>query len=106
MNGKQLTQISKSMSYLLRHGAIKEKVPCRSDGFILIKDVLNWINQGANPDEMVIYKNIESIVDSDKKGRYTIKEINKRIYIRANQGHSFDVLLETILFKYFNIIKI
>lgn len=96
MNDRQLTQTSKSISYLLRHGAIKEKVPYRSDGFILVKDVLNWINKGLNADEMVVYKNIETIVAADKKGRYTIKEINKRMYIRANQGHSFDVMLETI----------
>lgn len=94
MNAKQLTQTSKSMSYLLRHGAEKEGVPYKPDGFILMKDVLNWLNKGLNADEMITFKDIETIVASDNKGRYAIEEIEKEMYIKANQGHSFTVKVE------------
>lgn len=95
MNAKQFTQTSKSISYLLRHGAEKEGVSYRPDGFILIKHVLNWLNKSLNADEMVTFKDIETIVANDNKGRYTIEEIDKNMYIRANQGHSFTVKVDT-----------
>lgn len=37
-----MVQLSKSMSYLLRHGAEKERVPIRPDGFVKVDDLLNW----------------------------------------------------------------
>ena len=36
-------RISKTLSYILRHGAEKEGLPIRSDGFINLKDVVSII---------------------------------------------------------------
>lgn len=33
-------QISKTMSYLLRHGAVQEGMPMRSDGYVRVNDLV------------------------------------------------------------------
>lgn len=89
---RNITQISKSISYLLRHGAPSENIPYLDDGSILIDNVLKWYNKTS--EYQVTYDDIQEIVDSDKKGRYTIKQIDDDSYVKANQGHSFPVSLE------------
>jgi 2'-phosphotransferase len=89
MNNKQLITISKSMSYLIRHGASKEKVKYNNEGYFKMSDVLDWLNK--NNDNKVSIEQIYQIVNEDKKGRYTIIKDDKQEMIRANQGHSFDV---------------
>ena len=37
---KNYVRISKTMSFILRHGAEKLKIPIRSDGFCLVKDLV------------------------------------------------------------------
>jgi 2'-phosphotransferase len=83
--------MSKAMTYLLRHGAIKEGVPIGGDGFILVSDVLNWLNSKYTEDD------IRKMVDDDKKTRFSIAEGPFRI--RANQGHSIE-LSEQVLQLY------
>jgi RNA:NAD 2'-phosphotransferase (TPT1/KptA family) len=34
-------QISKTLSYLLRHGAQKERLPIRPDGFVRVRDLVS-----------------------------------------------------------------
>ena len=34
------TRLSKSLSYVLRHGAEKEGIPIRPDGFVLVDDLV------------------------------------------------------------------
>ena len=34
------TRLSKSLSYVLRHGAEKESIPMRPDGFVLVNDLV------------------------------------------------------------------
>jgi hypothetical protein len=34
-------QLSKTLSYLLRHGAEKEKLPIRADGFVSVRDLVS-----------------------------------------------------------------
>jgi RNA:NAD 2'-phosphotransferase (TPT1/KptA family) len=71
--------ISKTMSYILRHSNI-ETDDC---GYMNINILLNH-------DDLKKYKTtfeiIKYIVDNDNKGRYKLSENNK--FIRANQGHS------------------
>ena len=64
---RDLKRISKSISYLLRHGAPKEKIPYLEDGSILVIDVIKWYNQ--NSEYKVVYEDICEIIDNDKKGR-------------------------------------
>ena len=80
------TNISKSMSYLLRHGCEKEHIAHDENGYVLISDLIGWLNSNKILTTTSI---IESIVDDDKKNRYTLSSDKTRI--RANQGHSVDV---------------
>jgi len=75
--------ISKSMSYLLRHGLEKENIN-HSNGFVLIDDVIGWLQKNNHN---VTQNDIENIVKEDKKQRYQL-EGNR---IRASQGHSIEI---------------
>jgi 2'-phosphotransferase len=85
---KQLIKLSKTLSYLLRHGAHKEGLPIRSDGFVKINDVLNTpqikqfnFTQG----------DILEAVQKNNKKRFVIKKIDGLLYIKATQGHSIEL---------------
>jgi RNA:NAD 2'-phosphotransferase (TPT1/KptA family)/ADP-ribose pyrophosphatase YjhB (NUDIX family) len=79
MNG-----VSKSMSYLLRHGLEKENIT-HENGFVLIDNLIGWIKSNMNVD--ITLEDVINIVNTDNKKRFQINE-NK---IRANQGHSVQV---------------
>ena len=86
-------QFSKAMTYLLRHGAIKEGLNIDQDGFIKLDDLLaHRTLSRASKEELI------QIVQNCPKQRFSIKSIkddsdNKEIfYIRANQGHSIEEL--------------
>lgn len=81
-----LTRISKTLSYILRHGAEKENIPIRSDGYALIDDLIKHPNlSDVNLDI------IKDVVSNDNKQRYNLVNENSKWYIRANQGHSIQV---------------
>ena len=88
--------ISKSMSYLLRHGLEKENIN-HCNGFVLIDDVIGWL-QKNNTNINVTHDDIENIVKEDKKQRYQLQG-NK---IRASQGHSIEIEMN---FEKLNSIK-
>ncbi|KAK0457878.1 KptA family-domain-containing protein [Desarmillaria tabescens] len=80
-------RISKTLSYILRHGAQKEGIPMREDGYVKVTDLIWLLLQG--------------IVKADAKQRYDlICELNQISdesvwWIKANQGHTMkDVKLE------------
>jgi 2'-phosphotransferase len=91
--------ISKTISYILRHGA-KEKVS--RDGFMTIDDLIqalydkNYIT--------VSHFIIQQIVDNDEKNRFYIKDN----LIRANQGHSrrMDIKVELREIQPFELVNI
>lgn len=82
------TKLSKSLSYILRHGAEKEKIPILPDGFVKVVDLLKHNN----------FKNykiedIERVVADNDKQRFTLKKDDDGQYwIRANQGHSLKAI--------------
>lgn len=39
---KEEIQLSKLLSYLLRHGAVKEKLVMSPDGFVAVDDIVSW----------------------------------------------------------------
>ncbi|EMH75595.1 hypothetical protein EHI8A_129160 [Entamoeba histolytica HM-1:IMSS-B] len=61
-------EISKRLSYILRHGAIKERIPITNDGWVLIKDLLNNRQMKGVSEEEII-----NIVAKDQKKRYSIQ---------------------------------
>ena len=96
--------LSKVMSKLLRHGFPEiKKIHLEildfmgSDGFIPLYIILNILNGNNNIGEPVrkkINKNkidvsdIETMIEEDDRSRYSIKENDNRLLIRANYGHS------------------
>ena len=79
-------KISKSLSYLLRHNAIKDNVKITSDGWININDCLKWLNSNLKKQNSINIDDIKRIVNNDNKKRYSLNENNTMI--KANQGHS------------------
>ncbi|RKP35580.1 phosphotransferase KptA/Tpt1, partial [Dimargaris cristalligena] len=83
----QATRISKCLSFLLRHGAEKEGLSLRSDGYIAVDQLLRHPKLRQVP-----LATLQYVVDRDAKQRYTLREETSSSppgwYIRANQGHS------------------
>jgi RNA:NAD 2'-phosphotransferase (TPT1/KptA family)/8-oxo-dGTP pyrophosphatase MutT (NUDIX family) len=86
-----MSKISKSMTYLLRHGAFKERIAIQDDGYMTFDDVKKWLLDHSHcvvTDAMIL-----EIVAEDKKTRFSVKDQgpNAPKLIRANQGHSITV---------------
>ncbi|KAG6916190.1 hypothetical protein DXG01_008072 [Tephrocybe rancida] len=78
-------RLSKTLSWLLRHGAKSEGLPMRPDGYVKVTDLL------ANPKvkgQGLDVAGLEEIVNADAKKRYDLVEDEGERWIRANQGHS------------------
>jgi len=82
--GREL-KLSKSLSYILRHGAKKNRIPVRSDGFALVDDILQLTSFQSMQftTEEVLF-----VVKNNDKQRFAVQTIDNKLYIRANQGHS------------------
>lgn len=100
------TQVSKKMSWLLRHGAEEEGLSFLEGGFLNVTDVLS---NRKFKSMKVTFPEIQEVVAADEKQRYTMKpkpdvdansDKPEDFLIRANQGHSVkiedDGLLKTI----------
>ncbi|XP_026847061.1 tRNA 2'-phosphotransferase 1 [Drosophila persimilis] len=78
-------QLSKKLTWLLRHGAVKEGIAIQADGFVNISDIQ------SHPRYVVFsLQKLQEIVADDAKQRYILRwnEDAKFHEIRANQGHS------------------
>lgn len=80
-NALNLHQASKALSYLLRHGAVKERVPISDTGMVTIDDAVAWLRRKGH---RVNAGHIHTIVADDSKGRYRVDGES----ICAVQGHS------------------
>ncbi|KAG8933918.1 hypothetical protein FRC03_009366 [Tulasnella sp. 419] len=94
-------QISKTMSYILRHGASKEKLDMRPDGYVKVDELL------ARPKMSKLgcdFAKLKEIVDTNSKQRFKLifesTTLDESIpsnetagvwWIRANQGHTVEV---------------
>ncbi|XP_012284843.1 tRNA 2'-phosphotransferase 1 [Orussus abietinus] len=74
--------LSKKLSYLLRHGAVREGLNIRSDGFILVEELLSKSLRGYTLND------IQRVVENNSKNRFTLCSFNNALWIKANQGHS------------------
>ena len=79
--------ISKSLSYILRHQAVKEHIAITQDGWVKVSDILQW--KGLKRLRTTL-DDLRQVVASNDKQRYTMAEIPElhALCIRANQGHS------------------
>ncbi|AYV85382.1 MAG: RNA 2 - tpt1 family protein [Satyrvirus sp.] len=83
MNANDSTRISKYLSYILRHGAVKEGYNMDPHGFICTDEIISKCIKHT-----ITFKKIKNIVDTNDKKRFELVEKNNKWYIRAVQGHS------------------
>lgn len=102
LQDKQDVTLSKILSRLLRHQAVKEGLHIGADGYIAVSDILNhkYLQGKYSVDD------VKRVVNSNNKQRFSLREnANGILEICANQGHSLEVscffLLFTILFNSF-----
>ncbi|GAA5848480.1 hypothetical protein JCM9279_006578 [Rhodotorula babjevae] len=86
------TRWSKTLSYILRHGASKEGLTLRPDGFVRVDDLMKRPKlKGCD------LETLERIVRDNAKQRFSIRaeptgaDGAEELWIRANQGHSVKV---------------
>lgn len=78
--------MSKTLSWLLRHSALKEKLNISTEGFLSVHELLRH-PQLKN----VTVTDIKRVVENNDKQRFTLRLNNGVLEIRANQGHSLTV---------------
>jgi 2'-phosphotransferase len=86
LDDRQCTQIGKTLSWLLRHGLDERGITMRSDAYVLLDDVMA---QREFSDLSV--QDIEYIVETNSKKRYSLLNEDGVLFIKANQGHSASV---------------
>ncbi|KAJ3309656.1 hypothetical protein HDV04_005843 [Boothiomyces sp. JEL0838] len=78
-------QLSKTLSYILRHGAEKHKLQIHDDGYIRLADILALPKfRGAT------IADVEKVVQECPKQRFKLL-MREEYFIRANQGHSMNI---------------
>ncbi|EGC37728.1 hypothetical protein DICPUDRAFT_46322 [Dictyostelium purpureum] len=86
-NKKSLVQLSKTLSYILRHSAVKEGLNISKDGYVSVDELLKH-----KLFSQYTFKDIQEVVDTNDKKRYNLKkgegENSEKYFICANQGHS------------------
>ncbi|CAG8511919.1 2193_t:CDS:2 [Funneliformis caledonium] len=86
-----LVKLSKSLSYVLRHGAQKEGLNIRADGYVNLHELMRLPRfKGRTLDE------IQQVVKENDKQRFALIQQTTENgdivwWIRANQGHSLEV---------------
>lgn len=89
-------QLSKRISWLLRHGAEQEGIPIRADGFVSVNSILEHPKFGRD----INLRTLQEIAKKDKKQRYTLRQnIDNLWEIRANQGHSMVTVVASHCFQ-------
>ena len=80
------TKTSRYISYVLRHNPQDINKELRKDGYMLVKDLLEGMN---NKKYDITLEDLDRIVKEDNKQRYSYS--SDKLMIRANQGHSINV---------------
>ena len=75
-------KISKSLSFHLRHGLRKLSSP--TDGYIKVYEIIRVTK--------ATLEEIEYVVNSNEKQRFTLTTKDGLLYIRANQGHTKNII--------------
>ncbi|XP_018334843.1 tRNA 2'-phosphotransferase 1 [Agrilus planipennis] len=88
LNTNRNTIISKTLSWLLRHAALRENLNVSPDGFVDINEVLQHKRLkkiSCTPED------VREVVATNSKQRFTLRDRQGTLEICANQGHSFPV---------------
>jgi len=84
-------RVSKSISYLLRHGATKERVEMDKSGYVKVDDVIVWLTKTKKMQRITI-GTISHIVNTCPKKRFQVMyDDDGQMFIRAAQGHSLEI---------------
>lgn len=92
----ELVNISKYLSYLLRHGAKEMNLSMSSDGYVLVNELIELPQSKSYKLDPEL---IKKIVDKNDKKRFELKQENGKFFIRASQGHSIKDLDETKMMR-------
>lgn len=86
--GRGDTHLSKTMSFILRHGAEKLQLTVQPDGFMFVDELLSHKDFRSYTEE-----DVKRVVRDNDKQRFLIAEDPQtgRLKVRANQGHTFVV---------------
>ncbi|XP_064182198.1 tRNA 2'-phosphotransferase 1 [Anguilla rostrata] len=81
-------RLSKSLSFVLRHGAAQMGLDMSSDGFLFVEDLLSHPQFGS-----FSLEDVERVVATNDKQRFKLctHPEDGRLQIRANQGHTVQV---------------
>mmetsp|Transcript_5699 Transcript_5699/g.13118 ORF Transcript_5699/g.13118 Transcript_5699/m.13118 type:complete len:239 (-) Transcript_5699:342-1058(-) len=77
--------MSKAMSQILRHGLVEKGLDYRPDGYVRVDD-LRAVGRGGL--QQVSLDDLQSIVASCAKQRFSLVQEGRTWWIRANQGHT------------------
>lgn len=85
-------QLSKKLSWLLRHGAKTEGIPIQLDGYVSVPDLVKHPRY-----KCFSLEKLQAIVSADAKQRYSLRWNKDRGVheIRANQGHSLSSVVDS-----------
>lgn len=92
---KNNIKISRKLSTILRHTAIKRKLYIDNSGWISIDDIFTKCDEF----KQVSVEDILYIVNNNDKKRFSIEDRNNKLYIKANQGHSIKKVKDKFLLK-------
>ena len=92
-------QISKAMTYYLRHGAEKEGLKIRPDGYVLVDNLMEMPNIKS---KNLTYAKLKEIVDYNDKKRFELAEFSDsngkpQLFVRATQGHTIKTIEDDLL---------
>lgn len=86
-SSRSLVKSSKSLSWILRHGATKEGLSIDSSGYVRVSELLQH-----HKFTHLTLDDIHQVVLNNNKKRFVLKEEGGELYIRASQGHSIKVI--------------
>jgi putative RNA 2'-phosphotransferase len=87
-SNKSITQLSKFLSYILRHNPDAIGLELDPHGWAHIEALIEKAKLEGKP---LSRKKLQEIIDSSSKNRFTISDDGE--YIRAGYGHSIDINL-------------
>ena len=94
---KKMTDFSKYLSFVLRHGANEVGVKMDPQGFVDVDELL------ATKGKKYSFADLKLVVDNNSKKRFEMVEVeangSKKYKIRAVQGHTIEGLEEDSLFE-------
>lgn len=83
---KELTKLSCTLCFILRHDFINKNLQCDESGYIKVKDI--FLNYSLSS---ISDKELEILVETNDKKRFHLIIKQDEYYIRSNQGHSLRI---------------